>query len=338
MTKHSSKLHFLWLLLAFIPVIVYLFNDKNSEPAYNSIDGKVFGTLYNITYQHDGNLKPEIEEEFKRFDASLSPFNTESIITKVNYNIEVKTDTFFRNVFRRAMELSAETDGAFDITTALLVNAWNFGFKKESSPTASVIDSLLQITGYQKIILRNDSVVKQDPRIMINCSAIAKGYASDVIAQFLDRKGIKNYMINIGGEIVVKGKNSSRKPWLIGINKPIDDSLSANQEIQTLFRLTDVGVATSGNYRNYYYKDGKKYAHIIDSHTGYPVTNNLLSATVIAKDCISADAYATAFMVMGFEKSKRFLDVHPEIVAYFIYYDEKEGGIQDWYSENSLYP
>jgi thiamine biosynthesis lipoprotein len=214
------------------------------------------------------------------------------------------------------------------------VNAWNFGFKKESSPTAPVIDSLLQLTGYRKIRLCNDSVVKQDPRMMITCSAIAKGYASDVIAQFLDGKGIKNYMVNIGGEIVVKGKNPSRESWRIGIHKPVDDSLAVNQEIQTLLRLTDVGVATSGNYRHYYYKDGKKYAHTIDPHTGYPVAHNLLSATVVAKDCMSADAYATAFMVMGVEKSKRFLDVHPQIAACLIYYDEKEGEIQAWYSTN----
>ncbi|KAA6351571.1 FAD:protein FMN transferase [termite gut metagenome] len=336
MTKHSSKFQLFWLLLALIPVIVYIFNSNDSQQAYNSIDGKVFGTLYNITYQYNGNLKSEIEGELKQFDASLSPFNTESVITKVNYNIEVKTDTLFRNVFRRAMEISAETDGAFDITTALLVNVWNFGFKKESSPTASAIDSLLQITGYQKVMIRNDSVVKQDPRIMINCSAIAKGYASDVIAQFLDRKGIKNYMVNIGGEIVVKGENSNREFWRIGINKPVDDSLAVNQEMQTLLRLTDVGVATSGNYRNYYYKDGQKYAHIIDPHTGYPVAHNLLSATVIAKDCMSADAYATAFMVMGFEKSKAFLDIHPEIAACFIYCDEKEGVVKDWYSKSIL--
>jgi thiamine biosynthesis lipoprotein len=214
------------------------------------------------------------------------------------------------------------------------VNAWNFGFKKESSPTAPVIDSLLQLTGYRKIRLCNDLIVKQDPRMMITCSAIAMGYASDVIAQFLDRKGIKNYMVNIGGEIVVKGKNPNRESWRIGIHKPVDDSLAVNQEIQTLLRLTDVGIATSGNYRNYYYKDGKKYAHTIDPHTGYPVVHNLLSATVVAKDCMSADAYATAFMVMGVEKSKNFLDVHPEINACLIYYDEKEGGIQAWYSEN----
>ncbi|KAA6322509.1 FAD:protein FMN transferase, partial [termite gut metagenome] len=185
----------------------------------------------------------------------------------------------------------------------------------------------------RKITMRNDSVIKQDPRIMITCSAIAKGYACDVIGQLLDRKGIKNYMIDIGGEIVVKGENPKRELWHIGINKPINDTLAINQEIQTILRLTDTGVATSGNYRNYYYKDGKKYAHTIDPHTGYPVEHNLLSATVVAQDCMTADALATAFMVMGLDKAKVFANIHPDIAAYFIYSDEK-GEFNYWHTKN----
>jgi thiamine biosynthesis lipoprotein len=140
-------------------------------------------------------------------------------------------------------------------------------------------------------------------------------------------------MINIGGEIVVKGKNLKKELWHIGINKPVDDSLAVNQELQTVLRLTDAGIATSGNYRNYYYKDGEKYTHTIDPHTGYPVTHNLLSATVIAQDCMTADAFATAFMVMGFDKAKAFADIHPKIAVYFIYSDlNKE--FKNWYTKN----
>jgi thiamine biosynthesis lipoprotein len=329
--KKPSRFQFLWLL-ALIIATVYIVSHK-TQPAYNSIEGKIFGTLYNITYQYNDDLKPDIEQELNRLDASLSPFNKESIITKVNNNEEVKTDTFFQKVFRRSMEISAETDGAFDITVAPLVNAWNFGFKKEAQPAAKMIDSLLQFTGYQKIIMRNDSVIKQDPRIMITCSAVAKGYASDIIGELLDRKGIKNYMINSGGEVVVKGKNPKKESWHIGINKPIDDSLAVNQEIQTVLRLTDTGIATSGNYRNYYYKDGKKYTHTIDPHTGYPVTHNLLSATVIAQDCMTADAFATAFMVMGFDKAKAFANTHPDIAVYFVYSDSNKE-FKNWYTKN----
>ena len=162
-----------------------------------------------------------------------------------------------------------------------------------------MIDSLLQITDYEKVKLENGRVIKQDPRIMLSCSAVAKGYSVDVIAQLLDRKGIKNYMVDIGGEVVVKGVNPKNNLWRIGINKPIDDSLSVRQDLQTVLDLTDLGMATSGNYRNFYYKDGKKYAHTIDPRTGYPVQHNILSATVIAEDCMTADALATAFMVMG---------------------------------------
>ena len=153
---------------------------------------------------------------------------------------------------------------------------------------------------------------------MLDCSAIAKGFGVDAVARLLERKGIKNYMVDIGGEVVVRGKNSKMNAWRIGINKPVDDSLSVNQELQTVLAISDVGMATSGNYRNFYYKGGKKYAHTIDPRTGYPVQHSILSSTVIAKDCASADAYATAFMVMGLDSAKAFCEAHPELDAYFI--------------------
>ncbi len=222
------------------------------------------------------------------------------------------------------MEISKETNGAFDITIAPLANAWGFGFKKGAFPDSVVIDSLLEITGYNKVqISTKGKVVKQDPRIMLSCSAVAKGYAVDVVAHLLEKKGIGNFMVDIGGEVVVRGKNPQDGLWRIGINKPVDDSLAVNQELQTILKVTNLGIATSGNYRNYYYKDGKKYAHTIDPRTGYPVQHNILSATVIAKDCMSADAYATAFMVMGLEEAERFADMHPDIDACFIYADKK---------------
>ena len=167
---------------------------------------------------------------------------------------------------------------------------------------------------------------------MLNCSAIAKGYAVDVIAQLLDRNGVRNYLVDIGGEIVAKGRNSRDGLWRIGVNKPVDDSLSINQELQTILQLTDRGMATSGNYRNFYYRDGKKYAHTIDPRTGYPVEHNLLSATVIAKDCMTADAVATAFMVMGLDETRAYIKKHPEIDVYLIYSDE-DGQLKTFYSE-----
>ena len=218
---------------------------------FRSINGLIFGTIYNITYQHTEDLKPEIEAELKRFDGSLSPFNKESIITRVNQNEEIITDSLFQNCFNRAIEVSKETNGAFDITIAPLANAWGFGFKKGVFPDSMMVDSLLQIVGYEKAWLKNGMIEKSDPRVQLSCSAIAKGYAVDVIANYLSSKGVKNYLVDIGGEIVAKGKNSRDGLWRIGINKPVDDSLSVNQEIQTILDLTDAGMATAGNYRNF---------------------------------------------------------------------------------------
>jgi thiamine biosynthesis lipoprotein len=166
--------------------------------------------------------------------------------------------------------------------------------------------------------LENGNITKQDPRVMLDCSSIAKGYGVDKVAQLLNQKGVEHFMVDIGGEVVVKGKNPRMKNWRIGINKPIEDSLSINQELQTILEVSNVGMATSGNYRKFYYKDGKRYAHTIDPRLGTPIQHNILSATVIAKDCTTADAYATAFMVMGLEKAKAFCKEHPELNAYFI--------------------
>ena len=309
---------------------IWILARHNQVAPYQMDNGLIFGTVYKVTYQYDKDLKADIEAELKRFDGSLSPFNDTATITRINRNEDIVPDTFFTNVFRRSMEISKETDGAFDITVAPLANAWGFGFKKGAFPDSMMIDSLLEITGYNKVDLSPEGkVVKQDPRIMLSCSAVAKGYAVDVIAQLLEKKGIRNFMVDIGGEIVVRGENPQKGLWRIGINKPIDDSLSVNQELQTVLQVTDLGMATSGNYRNFYHKDGKKYAHTIDPRTGYPVQHNILSATVIAKDCMSADAYATAFMVMGLEEAERFADAHPDIDACFIYSDE-EGKFQTY--------
>lgn len=329
--EKKAQRNFLWIALLVLGTIWILARHNRTQPYY-TINGLIFGTVYNITYQYDGDLKVEIDEELKRFDGSLSPFNDTATITRINRNEDIVPDTFFTNVFHRSMEISEETDGAFDITVAPLANAWGFGFKKGAFPDSTMIDSLLDITGYTKVALSNEGkVVKQDKRMMLSCSAVAKGYAVDVIAQFLAKKGIKNFMVEIGGEIVAQGENPKKDLWRIGINKPVDD-LSINQELQTVLSVTGVGIATSGNYRNFYYKDGKKYAHTIDPRTGYPVQHNILSATVIAKDCMTADAYATAFMVMGLEEAERFANAHPDIDACFIYTDEN-GKLQTYYTK-----
>ena len=217
-----------------------------------------------------------------------------------------------------AQVIYEESHGAFDPTVAPLVNAWGFGFKSGIDVTTSTIDSLRSLIGMSRISLIDGHVVKDDQRIMLDFSAIAKGYGSDRVARVLDSCGVQNYMVEIGGEVVVRGHNRNGNPWGIGINKPIDDSLSTNQELQTVLRLTDCAIATSGNYRNFYYKDGVKYAHTIDPRSGYPVQHSLLSATVIADNCMRADALATAFMVLGADSAMAYCKRHPEIDGYFI--------------------
>lgn len=313
-----NKKKLVWQLPFLIILIVGTVIILKKQAPFRTDEGLVFGTVYKITYQSEDNLKNEIEAELKKVDNSLSPFNPNSVITHVNHNEETELDSFFVQVFRLAQKVSQETNGAFDITVAPLVNAWGFGFKQSTGVDSLTVDSLRQFIGYRKIALQENEIVKKDPRTMLDCSAIAKGFGVDAVARLLESKGIKNYMVDIGGEVVVRGKNPRMNAWQIGINKPIDDSLSVNQELQTILAISDAGMATSGNYRNFYYKGGKKYAHTIDPRTGYPVQHSILSSTVIAKDCASADAYATAFMVMGLDSAKAFCEAHPELDAYFI--------------------
>jgi len=318
-----NKKKLIWQLPFLVLLIVgtvLIIRQQRAIP-YQSNSGMVFGTVYNITYECDSDLHQAIKAELQKVDNSLSPFNPQSVITAINQNKDVVPDEMFQTVFNKAMEISRETNGAFDITVAPLVNAWGFGFKNGIQPNRHQVDSLCRLIGYEKVSLKDGRVVKQMPDIMLDCSAIAKGFGSDVVAHFLKQKGVKNYMVEIGGEIVTSGVNPQRLPWKIGVTKPTDDTLSVKSEIQSILNVTDLAMATSGNYRNFYYKGGKKYAHTIDPKTGYPVQHSLLSATVLAKDCATADAYATSFMVLGVDGAKKVLERHPELMAYFIYSD-----------------
>ena len=329
----NNKRRLLWQLpfLAFLVIGTVIIVSRQQSTPYQHDRGMVFGTVYHITYQSSKSLQKDIEAELAKVDASLSPFNERSIITAINENRDTVVNKMFSDVFALAMKISDSTNGAFDITVAPLVNAWGFGFKGGAMPTHHQVDSLKALVGYHKVSLTNGRVSKTDPRIMLDCSSIAKGYGCDVVAKFLSAKGIDNYMVEIGGEIVTRGISEKRLPWKIGVTKPTDDSLNVNQEIQTIINVTDKAMATSGNYRNFYYKNGRKYAHTIDPSTGYPVQHNILSSTVIADDCATADAYATAFMVMGLDKAKTILSRHPELMAYFILASD-DGTNKVWFS------
>ena len=328
-SKKRLSLQLAFLTFLIIGTILIIKHQHNMP--YQHDRGSVFGTFYSITYQCDNDLQKEIEAELKKVDQALSMFNQESIISKVNRNEKVELNEMFLQVITLAQKVSQDTDGAFDITVAPLVNAWGFGFKTGDKPSGNSIDSLMSTVGYKKISLKGRQLFKENKNTMLDCSAIAKGYGSDVVAAFLKKRGIDNFMVEIGGEVVTQGISEKRVPWRIGVTKPTDDSLSVDNELQTVLNVTNKAMATSGNYRNFYYKDGKKYAHTIDPKTGYPVQHSLLSATVLADNCATADAYATSFMVMGIEKAKGVLERHPELMAYFIYTDER-GNLAVWYS------
>ena len=315
---NKSPLLLILLLFSFISCI----NKNQGQLTYQENTGKIFNTYYRIKYEYNRSLEKEIQEELQKFDNSLNPFNKNSIITHVNKNNAVKLDSFFIEVFNKAMEVSRNSNGAFDITVAPLVNLWGFGFENIDNINQQTIDSIKQFVGFEKITIEDDNIVKSDPRVMLNMSAIAKGYAVDVISRLLERHGIENYMVEIGGEIRMSGVNDKGKCWLIGLEKPVDDNIGLSAEIQTTLRICNKAIATSGNYRNYYIKDGKKYAHTINPNTGYPSEQNILSVSVIADDCMTADACATAFMVLGLEESLTLIKTLPTTDAYFIYVDE----------------
>ena len=300
------------LLALFIVGTVLIIRQQQSMP-YQHDEGLIFGTVYSVTYQSEQNLKTEIEAALMQVDAEFSMFNEQSTVARMNRGEQVNQSKMFKEVFQLAQTVHKETDGAFDITVAPLVNAWGFGFKHEQMPTPTQVDSLLKI------------------RNQYDFAAIAKGYGSDVVARLLRSHDVSNFMVEIGGEIVTQGISERRLPWKVGVTKPTDDSLSVSGELQTILNVTDIAMATSGNYRNFYYKGGKKYAHTIDPKTGYPVQHSLLSATVLANNCAVADAYATSFMVMGIERAQQLLERHPELMAYFIY-AKPDGTNGVWFS------
>lgn len=287
------------------------------------LEGSVFGTIYHITYQSTSDLTDGIKATLQKVDDSLSPFNSKSTITAINNGTSMKADSMFTQVFNLAQTVSVETDGAFDITVAPLVNLWGFGFKNEANISKAAVDSLMQYVGYTKVSLDGGIVRKECKETMLDCSAIAKGYGVDAVADYLESQSVTNYMVEIGGEIRLRGHNPKGADWSIGITKPVDDSLNTQNDIQQIVQVTDIAMATSGNYRNFYVKDGKKFAHTIDPRTGNPVQHSILSSTVLAEDCATADAYATSFMVLGLDGAKRVLGKHPELMAYFIYADAK---------------
>lgn len=345
--KHNLKwwhAPLLLLLIAGTYYIMYSERNKHSDNIANTSlpwaaknmqrsEGMVFGTVYHITYQYPLSLDDSIKQVLQKVDDSLSPFNKNSTITAINDNRSSAADEMLTEVFLMAKTISEKTYGAFDITVAPLVNLWGFGFKNMDNVNPETVDSLMQYVGFEKVDLLNGNIIKTTPETMLDCSAIAKGYGVDAVGKMLERQGIRSYMIEIGGEVRLRGCNPHGKAWNIGITKPEDDSLSLHSEIEKVIAATDLSIATSGNYRNFYVKNNKKYAHTIDPRTGYPVQHSILSATVVAPDCTVADAYATAFMVLGLDSAKAVLHNDTTLKAFLIY-STPEGTTSQWTSPN----
>jgi FAD:protein FMN transferase len=329
-----------WIMKLIIPTaIAYLLlincNSQNNNTI--TINGDAQGTTYHIIYFSESNVNLEkgIDSILKRIDSSLSTYVSSSIISRVNKNdTTVIIDEHFIEVFNTALEVSKNTKGIFDPTVAPLINAWGFGFTKKSKVDSSLVDSLLDFIGYQKVRLSGKKVIKDKLEVMLDFNAIAQGYTVDVLATYLEKMSVVNYLVELGGEVKAKGKKQNDQFWTIGIDQPNEEAIEG-RPLKAVVTLKNKALATSGNYRKFYIEDGKKFSHIIDPFTGYPAKHNLLSATVVANDCMSADAYATSFMVMGMEKAKEFLSAHEglQLEVFFIY---DEGGIWKTYSSKKL--
>jgi len=310
---------FMRIIVVFVFTITLL-SCSQSEETWQRNKGMAHGTFYNITYLCKEDLQNEIEQIINQTDNSLSTFSPTSIISRLNRDEDsVILDSLFIQVFDKGKEIWEATSGAFDMTVAPLVNAWGFGYDKEFAEPQKSIDSIMNFVGFEKVGRSGSSIIKKYKGIKLDASAIAKGFSVDRVGQFLESQGVTRYMVEIGGEVRVKGANPDNLKWKIGIDKPTDSHIVSNdRELQTILHLNHGSIATSGNYRQFYVKDDKRYAHTINPKTGYPVQQDLLSVTVWSPDCMTADAYATAFMVLGYEASLQIVESADSLEAYFI--------------------
>jgi thiamine biosynthesis lipoprotein len=305
-------------------VLFLVFTACSKPISQQKLSGPIFGTYYHIIYDGDTNYNNDIDSIFEVINQSMSTYIENSDISKINRNAAVAVDNHFQRVFEASKLFYQSTDAAFDPTIGILVNAWSFGPTGEIDNLDSLkIQSLMQSVGFNKVTINGNRIVKQHPETFLDFNAIAKGYAVDVVSEFLSKKGHNNFLVDIGGEIMAKGINTqSGNPWKIGIDDP---NFDGSQSYSKVISLNNEAMATSGTYRKYKVdRDGNRYSHIIDTKTGYPSKTNLLSISVIAEDCMTADAYATAFKAMGIDKIKEFLNFRSDLKVYLIYENESK--------------
>ncbi len=332
---------FFLAILALLVAVVFL-NFKYRQVAFLKLEGFTQGTTYHIIVKQPFRTvfsgsralaKEDIDSLLHVFDLSLSAYDSTSVISRINRNDPtVRTDLYFNTCYKVSKKINEETKGAFDITVGPLVDAWGFGPEGAIPVDSAVIDSLLQYVGMDKVRLAGDRIIKSDPHMILDVNAIAQGYSVDVVSDYLEKIGIRNWLVEIGGELKARGRKGWNSPWKIGVDKPIDNNNVPGEKLQVVLKLKNHALATSGNYRSFFEKKGVKYGHEINPHTGYPARNRILSVTVLTDQCIMADGYATAFMVMGLKKSEKFVEARKHLDAYFIYSDD-QGNYRILYTE-----
>ena len=312
---------YLRLLLAAVTSVFFISCNQIKQPEKIQFFGEAQGTYYAVTYFAMDTLvtQNQIDSLLVDFDLSASTWVGGSIISRINNNDpDIKPDKYFTDIFKQAQRVSEMTNGAFDITVGPLVNAWGFGFKNRMDIDQHIIDSLLPFVNYKAVRIIEGEVIKENPNINIDYNAIAQGYSVDLLGGFLEKNGIENYLVDVGGEVLAKGVKPDDNHWVVGIERPSEE-IDSERKLKATLKISNKAIATSGNYRKFYEVDGVRYSHTINPKTGYPVKHSLLSATVMADSAAIADAFATAFMVMGLQKAKLFLESHPGMEAYFIY-------------------
>ena len=296
--------------------------NNGGETPYMMAQGYAQGTTWHITYksQKGEDLTPKFDSILKAFDFSISTYNKESLLTKINNNEDVAPDGIITAVFSQSKRIHAMTDGLFDPTCRPLVNAWGFGKHTNlRKPSQAELDSVLQFVGMDKVRIEGNRLVKDDPRLTLNFNANAQGYSVDLICDYLKANGYTDYLVEIGGETRAIGCNPYGEKWRIAIDSPIDGSTEQDREYNTVVHISGKSLCTSGDYRNFLKVDGKKYSHELNPKTGYPKDDSLLSVSIITDLAIDGDALATAVMVMGLERGFQFLDSLPNAEGYFIY-------------------
>lgn len=319
-------------------LMLFLFLVQCSAPPGVEVikfQGQTQGTYYAVTYydKHGRNFQQEVDQFLADFDQTASMWVEQSILSRINRNeTNIEPNAIFMELFSQSKKVYDHSGGAFDPTVGPLVNAWGFGFTDRMKVDQHIVDSLLPLVGFDKILLEDGTIIKSDPRVQFDFNAIAQGYSVDLIGRYLDKKGIDNYLIDIGGEVLGKGEKADDIPWKVGIEKP-QDNASYGEGLKAIVALKDKALATSGNYRKFYEEDGIRYSHTINPKTGYPVQHSILSVSVLADDCATADAWATAFLVSGLDQSIEILGRDKSLDAYFIYSGGTTGQLKTYFTE-----